>query len=102
MQAAAKDIGSAEQDKKDDREDLVKAVRDNMGPGCSDTWQMCLLAKGDPRACRVKAIEEGKNLKDPFPLEFSSHPGLSMIKGGDIHGIGAYMLIGEASSENVM
>ena len=73
-----------------------------MAPGFADTYQMCLLKKGDHRACRIKAIEYGKNLKEPFPLEFSSHPGLAMIKGENIHGIGTYMLIGEASSDKVM
>lgn len=63
---------------------------------------MCLLKKGDPRACKVKAIAEGADLTKPFRFEFLSHPGLAMIKGDDIHGIGAYMLIGESTSEKVL
>ena len=73
-----------------------------MESGYADTWQMCLVKKGDPRACRVKAIEEGNDLRNPFSLEFSSHPGLAMIKGDNIHGIGTFMLIGEATSDRVM
>ena len=73
-----------------------------MSPGFLDTWQMCLLKKGDPRTCRIKAIEEGADLRKQFPLEFSSHPGLAMIKGDDIHGDGCYILIGESTDEKVM
>ena len=63
---------------------------------------MCLVKKGDPRACKVKAIESGADLTLPFNLEFSSHPGLGMVKGKDLHGIGNTMLIGETSSGNIM
>ena len=66
------------------QEEVTQQVRDNMGPGFLDTYQMCLVKKGDPRACKVKAIEQGANLRKQFPLEFSSHPGLAMIKGDDI------------------
>ena len=45
------------------QQDAVQRVRDNMAPGFADTYQMCLLKKGDQRACRIKAIEEGKDLK---------------------------------------
>ena len=64
---------------------------------------MCLLKKGDPRTCRVKAIEEGRDLRKPFPLEFSSHPGLAMMKGGKVSYdsvFGNYMLIGETTGSN--
>jgi len=83
-------------------EEITQEVRDHMGPGFLDTWQMCLVKKDDRRACKVKAIAEGADLKKPFPLEFVSHPGLAMIKGDDIHSIGAYMLIGESTSDKVM
>ena len=73
-----------------------------MGPGYCDTWQMVLLEKGDSRACKIRAIEEGHDLREPFPLEFSSHPGLAMIRGDNIHGIGTWMLIGDANSDKVM
>ena len=73
-----------------------------MSPGFLDTWQMCLLKKGDPRTCRIKAIEEGADLRKQFPLEFFSHPGLAMIRGDDIDKEGSYMLIGESTSDKVM
>lgn len=79
----------------------MQQAREGMTTGFADTWQMCLVKKGDPHACIVKAIEEGKNLKEPFALEFSSHPGLAMTNGGDIHGIGTILLIGEADSDKV-
>ena len=44
------------------QEELTKDVRDHMGPGFIDTYQMCLLKKDDPRACKVKAIAEGADL----------------------------------------
>jgi hypothetical protein len=72
-----------------------------MAPGFIDTYQMCLLKKGDERACKVKAIAEGADLSKPFALEFISHPGLAIIKGENIHE-GAYLLIGESTSEKVM
>ena len=84
------------------QEEVTQQVRDNMGPGFSDTYQMCLVKKGHPSACKVKAIEEGADLKQKFPLEFSSHPGLAMIKGADLHGCGNAMLIGESTDEKVM
>ena len=83
-------------------EAVVQACRDNMEPGYCDTYQMCILEKGDKRALRVKAIAEGQNLKEPFPLEFLSHPGLAMHKGPDIHGCGNLLVIGEADDDKVM
>ena len=50
-------------------------------PGSSETWQMILVNKNDPMQVKIKAIEEGTDLTKPFPLSFSSHPGLGMIKG---------------------
>ena len=63
---------------------------------------MVLLKKGDPNACRIKNLQ-GNMLTQPIKLEFSSHPGLAMIYGGDCYGgQGTYMLIGYASSQHVM
>ena len=80
----------------------MQQVRDNMAPGYLDTYQMCLVKKGDQRACKVKAITEGADWSKEFALEFSSHPGLAMIKGPDLGGEGSIMLVGEATSDKVM
>jgi len=63
---------------------------------------MVLLKKGDPNACRIKAFEEGHDLTKPFTLEFTSHPGLAMIEGGDIDGWLTYMLINDVSNKKVL
>ena len=64
------------------KKELADEVRYFMGPGYIDTWLMILVKRTDPRAVKVKAIEEGQDIiKTPFPLEFSSHPGLAIILG---------------------
>ena len=83
LPTVVKSLQKQELSKKNESE-LVQEVRNNMTPGYLDTWQMILMKKGDPKACRIRAIEEGQDLTKPFPLEFSSHPGLAMIMGDNI------------------
>lgn len=63
---------------------------------------MILVKKGHPQAVRVHAIEEGKDLRKPFPFTFSSHPGLAMLRGPKVHGMGEIMYIGDADSDNIV
>ena len=73
-----------------------------MEPGYRDTWQLILVKKGHKHAIRIHAIEEGKDLRKPFPLSFSSHPGLAMLRGPKVHGMGEIMYIGYADKENIV
>jgi hypothetical protein len=83
-------------------EDIVAEVRKNMEPGFRDTWQLILVKKGHKQAVRVHAIEQGKDLRKPFPMSFSSHPGLAMLRGPKVHGMGEIMYIGDADSKNIV
>ena len=93
---------STEEEKCTSEENIVDVVRKHMEPGFKDTWQLILVKKGHKQAVRVHAIEEGRDLRKPFALSFSSHPGLAMLRGPKVHGMGEIMYIGDADSDKIV
>ena len=59
----------------------IDNIKAKAKPGFSDTWMITLQKKGDENTLKFKALEEGRDLKKPFPLTFSSHPGLGVVRG---------------------
>ena len=43
-----------------------------------------------------------RDLRKPFPLSFSSHPGLAMLRGPKVHSMGEIMYIGDADSDKIV
>ena len=76
----------------------TKQILENGKPGFTDTWQLILAKRGDENTVKLNAVDEGMDLTKPFPFTFSSHPGLGMVKGPDVHGCGFVMVIGDAEN----
>ena len=74
----------------------IEKIKECAKPGHTDTWQLVLAKRGNKNTVKLNAVDENKDLTKPFPFTFSSHPGLGMVKGPNVHGCGFVMVIGDA------